>query len=208
MDFAMNLRTQLGIALAALAVAGVAAGQTPAGAPQRIRGEIVSIDGDMMKVHRRGGDIVSIDVKPDATLSALKALQLSDIKPGSFVGAAAIAADDGKLVATEVLVFPEAARGTGEGHRPWDQGPNSSMTNANVDTVVEGTHGRDLTLSYPGGTQVVTVPASAPVVTFAPAARADLVPGKKVFVQATPQAQGAFVAQRVIVEKNGVAPPM
>ena len=33
-------------------------------------------------------------------------------------------------------VFPPEMRGVGEGQRPWDQGPNSSMTNANVDEIV------------------------------------------------------------------------
>jgi hypothetical protein len=82
------------------------------------------------------------------------------------------------------------------------------MTNANVDAVVEGTSGRDLKLSYKGGSKTVTVPANVPVVTFAPATRSDLTPGKKVFVVATPAQPGAFVAQRVVVEKDGVVPPM
>jgi hypothetical protein len=47
-----------------------------------------------------------------------------------------------------------------------------------------------------------------PIVTFAPAARTDLTSGKKVYVVATTASQGAFVAQRVVVEKDGVAPPM
>lgn len=115
---------------------------------------------------------------------------------------------DGKLTATEVLVFPDVARGTGEGHYAYDLGANSSMTNANVDTVVEGTSGRDLKLSYKGGSNTVTVPTSVPVVTLAPATRADLVAGKKVFVLAAPTSGGTYGAQFVVVEKNGVAPPM
>ena len=125
----------------------------------RIRGEIVSLDGDTLTVHRRSGDTVTIDVK--STRSGhrrSRTCKLSDIKPGSFVGTAATTGTDGKLTATEVLVFPEAARGTGEGHYAWDLGPNSSMTNANVDSVVQGTSGRDLKLSYKGGNNSVTVP--------------------------------------------------
>ncbi|SEB15497.1 hypothetical protein [Paraburkholderia sartisoli] len=203
----MSIRMKLGVTLVTLSFAGAAFAQAPA-KPSRIRGEIVSLNGDVMKVHRRSGDMVSIEVKPDTGVSAVKAMQLSDIKPGAFVGTAATTGTDGKLTATEVLVFPESARGTGEGHYAWDLSPNSSMTNANVDTVVEGTSGRDLKLSYKGGTNVVTVPPNVPVVTLTSAARVDLVPGKKVFVVATPATQGTFVAQRVVVEKNGVAPPM
>jgi hypothetical protein len=199
---------KLGVTLATLAFAGVALAQTPAAKPSRIRGEVVSLDGDVLKVHRRSGDTVTIDLKPTVTVSAVKSMQLSDIKQGSFIGTAATTGTDGKLTATEVVVFPEAARGTGEGHYAWDLGPNSSMTNANVDTVVQGTSGRDLKLSYKGGNNVVTVPQNVPIVTFVPAARTDLTAGKKVFVVATPAGQGAYEAQRVVVEKDGVAPPM
>lgn len=204
----MIIRLKPGVALLALALSGVAFAQTAATKPQRIRGDIVSLDGDVLKVHRRSGDTVSIDVKPTVTVSAVKAMQLSDIKPGSFIGTAATTGTDGKLTATEVVVFPESARGTGEGHYAWDLGPNSSMTNANVDTVFQGASGRDLKLSYKGGNNTVTVPPGVPVVTFTPAARTDLSPGKKVFVVATPAAQGMYAAQRVVVEKDGVAPPM
>ena len=205
----MSFRIKFGTALLTATLATAAFAQTPATKPARIRGDIVSLDGDTLKVHRRSGDTVSIELKPAVAVSAVKSMQLSDIKPGSFIGTAATTGTDGKLTATEVVVFPESARGTGEGHYAWDLGPNSSMTNANVDTVVQGTSGRDLKLSYKGGNNVVTVPPNVPIVTFTPAAHSDLTPGKKVFVVATPAAtQGAYVAQRVVVEKDGVAPPM
>lgn len=82
------------------------------------------------------------------------------------------------------------------------------MTNANVDTVVQGTDGRNLKLSYKGGSNEVTVPPNVPVVTFVPAARPDLAPGRQVFVVAKSASQGTYAAQRVVVEKNGVVPPM
>jgi hypothetical protein len=204
----MSIRLKLGVILATLTFASVVPAQTPAAKPSRIRGDVVSLDGDVLKVHRRSGDTVSIELKPTVAVSAVKAMQLSDIKPGSFVGTAATTGTDGKLTATEVVVFPESARGSGEGHYAWDLGPNSTMTNANVDTVVQGTSGRNLKLSYKGGNNEVTVPPNVPIVTFTPAARTDLTAGKKVFVVATAASQGAFVAQRVVVEKDGVAPPM
>lgn len=196
------------VTLATFAFGGVAFAQTPAAKPTRIRGDVVSLDGDTLKVHRRSGDTVSVELKPTVAVSAVKRIQLSDIKPGTFIGTAATTGTDGKLTATEVVVFPESARGTGEGHYSWDLGPNSTMTNANVDTVVQGTSGRNLQLSYKGGSNAVTVPPNVPIVTFIPAAHEDLTPGKKVFVVATPASQGSFVAQRVVVEKDGVVPPM
>jgi hypothetical protein len=204
----MSIRILLAVGLAAFSLAGVTLAQTSAAKPQRIRGEIVSLDGSALKVQSRTGEALAIDVKPDVLVTALKDIKLAEIKPGSFVGTAATTGADGKLTASEVLVFPEAARGAGEGHYPWDLGANSTMTNANVDAVVEGTNGRDLTLSYKGGSNTVTVPDNVPIVTFAPATRDDLLPGKKVFVVAKPKEEGGFEALRVVVEKDGVAPPM
>jgi hypothetical protein len=45
-----------------------------------------------------------------------------DIKQGSFVGVTAMPRADGSDSAPEVHIFPEAMRGTGEGHYPWDLG--------------------------------------------------------------------------------------
>lgn len=82
------------------------------------------------------------------------------------------------------------------------------MTNANVDAIVERADGRNLHLSYQGGARIVTVPLSTPIVTFIPATRSDLIAGKKVFVVATAKPAGEFAAQRIVVEKDGVVPPM
>jgi hypothetical protein len=86
----MSIRMKLGVALAILAFVGVTLAQTPAVKPERIRGEIVSLDGDTLKVHRRSGETVSIEVKPAVAVSAVRAIKLSEIKPGSFVGTAAM----------------------------------------------------------------------------------------------------------------------
>jgi hypothetical protein len=175
-------------------------------APVRIRGELVSVDATSMTVKRKAGGDVKIAIKPDQTVSAVKKIALADIKPGSFIGTAT-KNSGGKLVAMEVLVFPESGRGTGEGHYEWDLAPGSMMTNANVDTVLSGVDGRTLKLSYKGGTKEVTVPADAPVVTPTTASRSDLVPGKKVFVVANGDPANLSAA-RIYVEKDGVAPPM
>lgn len=144
----MSIRLKLVASVVAATLAGSALAQSAASKPERIRGDIVSFSGSSLKVHRRSGETVLINVAPSANVNAVKAIQLSDIKPGSYVGAAAMPGENGKLIAKEVLVFPEAARGMGEGHYAWDLAANSTMTNASVDTVVQGTSGRDLKLSY------------------------------------------------------------
>lgn len=169
---------------------------------------MVSLSQDALVVHRRSGDTVSIALKPDVKIAAVRKIALADIKPGSFVGTAAKTDVNGNLIAQEVVLFPESERGTGEGHYAWDLGANSTMTNANVDTVVTATKGNVLQLSYKGGSNKVTVPPNVPVVTFIQASRADLTAGKKVFVIAAPDGAKNMTALQIVVEKDGVVPPM
>ena len=154
-------------------------------------------------------------VRPaEMDVSEVYPLSLADIKPGSYIGTAAMPQPDGSQLALEVLVFPEAARGAGEGHRPWDLRPDSTMTNATVadlaaaPTSVPG--GQKLTLRYKDGEKTVIVPPNVPVVSFKPG-KADetalLVPGAKVMITAQEKA-GKPTALRVIVGRNGFAPPM
>ncbi len=175
--------------------------------PVRIRGEITAVDAMTLTVRRQGGETVQIALKPDQAVGSVKKLMLADITPGSFIGTATKTTPDDKLIAMEILVFPEAARGSGEGHYPWDLAPGSMMTNANVDAVVAGVEGRVLKLSYKGGSKDVIVPEDVVVVTPAPASRADLLVGKRVFMIATGVSPN-LSAGRITVEKDGVAPPM
>jgi hypothetical protein len=201
-------RSLLRAAVIGLAVAASGAAVAQSNGATRIRGEVVSVAGDTMVVHRTNADNVTVDFKADVPVATLKALKLADIKPGSYVGATSTPGPDGKLVAREVHVFPEAMRGRGDGHRDWDLLPGSSMTNANVDSVAQATAGRELTMSYNGGTKAVVVPETTPVVAFVDGTHADVVAGRKIFITATTIAPGHYAASRVTVEKDGVVPPM
>jgi hypothetical protein len=202
----MKRSQSIAVLMAGLIVAGVAVAQAPV--TTRIRGEIVALNGNSLTVHRHSGDTVDIALAPATPLSSVRKILLKDIKPGEFIGTAARTDARGNLQAQEVVVFPESARGTGEGHYAWDLGPKSTMTNANVDAIVDSTDGSDLHLSYKGGKKTVTVPANVPIVTFIPAQRSDLVTGRKVFVVTTTDSAGLLTAQRIVVEKDGVVPPM
>jgi hypothetical protein len=149
---------------------------------------------------------VPITLREGWTVGGIKGAKLTDIRPGSFVGAAAVNRGD-EILAVEVLIFPEGVR-SNEGHYPWDLLPESSMTNATVGSTVEGVKGPVLTLNYPGGEKKITVPPEAPVVMFAPAEKSDLVAGAPVFVPAQKAEDGSLSAARVIVGNNGIAPPM
>jgi hypothetical protein len=139
-------------------------------------------------------------------VASVSLASLDDIKQGDFIGTAAIGPED-HLVAREVLIFPAALRGTGEGHYPWDLGPQSTMTNATVTAEVAQKDGRVLTLDHKGGQAKVLVPPNAPVVALGPGSRSLLRPGAKVFIVASDQG-GHLVGERILVGKNGLMPPM
>jgi hypothetical protein len=166
------------------------------------------MEGNVLTIRTLQGDTSKISLPEGMPLVAPKRMTIADIKPGSFIGTAAVPGPGGELQSLEVVVFPESMRGSGEGHYAWDLTPASSMTNATVDAVVESTNGRDLKLSYKGGSVNVLVPEKAPIVTPVPAEMSDLKPGAAVFLVATKQPDGSFAGVRAWVAKDGVAPPM
>ena len=178
------------------------------GTPTRIRGTVETLDGQTLVVKSRDNQTLSITLAEDLQVSAVTKLELSDIKSGDYIGSAAVKGTDGKLHAQEVLVFPEAARGSGEGHRPWDLTPDSTMTNATVAEVVDVAKGRLLKLKYKGGENEIEVPMEAPIVTVVPGDRSLLQPGTVVFIPATKNADGSLSASRIVAGKDGVPPPM
>jgi hypothetical protein len=175
----------------------------------RVRGTIESKDHQTLNVKARSGETLKVKLADNAPVRAVVKAPLSDIKPGSFVGITAMSQPDGTQKAVEIHVFPEAMRGTGEGHRPWDLMPNSTMTNATVATEVASNNGKTLVLKYRDGQKTFEVPANVTVVTFAPASDADLKPGEKVFsATASKLPDGTIVASNITVGRNGLNPPM
>ena len=174
----------------------------------RIRGTVESVDGTALHLKSATGEEIAITLSPGYTVTALVPAKLGEVKPGSFIGTAAMTQPDGTLVAREVHIFPESMRGAGEGFRPFDLGPKSTMTNGTVGQEVTSTAGNTLTVAYKGGEKSIVVPPDVPVVTFAPGDRAMLAPGQHVIVQTQPGAGGALKADRVIVGKDGLVPPM
>ncbi|MEJ0096935.1 MAG: hypothetical protein WDM84_01840 [Bauldia sp.] len=180
------------IALAGIAVALVAAGTLAANAqsgPQRVRGTIEQVTADTITIKTADGKDQTLPLAPDVRIGSDKALTLADIKSGDYIGTGATKQPDGTLVADEVTVLA-ALRGAGEGQRPWTGGPNSSMTNANVDEVAMGTSGNVLKLSYKGGTAEVVVKPGTPIVTPQPGDRTLLVAGLEVVAYVRTGADG------------------
>lgn len=175
----------------------------------RVRGAITGFDGQVLAVKTREGNDLKVSVTDATAINSLFALPMSDIKQGRFVGVTAIKKGPaGRLYALEVHVFPETSRGMGEGHRDWDLEPGSTMTNANIDAIVEGNDGKELTLGYKGGMQKIIVPPDTPVVTFTPGDKTLLKAGAQVFFLVQQAADGTLTAQRIQVGKDGMRPPM
>ncbi len=201
-----NIRTWLALGTMLLGVT-VALAQTQP--PIRIRGTITAFDGNELQVKSREGQDVTLHMAENTKVNLLVPIQLSDIKEGSFVGVTALQnGPENSLQALEVHVFPEALRGTGEGHYAWDLEPGSSMTNANVDAIVNVNNGKELVLSYQGGSQKIIVPQGVPLVTFIASDRSQLIPGAKVLVITRREENGALTALRISVGKDGMKPPM
>ena len=203
----MAIRSMLGVAFAFVSLLAFAASAS-AQAPTRLRGSIAAVDGNTATIATREGTSVPVKLADNWSVMLVSPMALADIKENSFVGIASMKGPDGSLNALEVLVFPEAARGTGEGHYPWDLQPESMMTNATVATVAKSPDGDVLTLKYKDGTQTIKVKPGTPIVTFVPGDKADAKVGAKVFLGATKGADGNLTAGRLLVGKDGTAPPM
>ncbi len=202
----MSFKTKFAVAGLLLSLTSAAFSQTAA--PTRLRGKVDAIDSQTITMTTREGNVLKLALTKDTTYSYVKAMQMSDIKSGSFIGAAGKPGKDGAIEALEVVVFPEERRGTGEGHYAWDLLPESSMTNATVAAVTQGTSGQDLNLVYKDGSKKVTVPKGTPIVTIVNGQSADVKAGLPVFIVAVPREGGEFTASRIVVGKDGVAPPM
>lgn len=194
-----------GLAAIATLAAAMASAQTT---PTRLRGAIAAIDGKTISIATREGPTVEVKLNDNWVVALVAPLAMADIKEGAFVGIASLGSDADRT-ALEVLVFPEAMRGSNEGHYPWDLQPQSMMTNATVSTVAAGGDGQTLKLDYKGGgTQTIKVKPGTPIVTFLPGERSDAKVGAKVFLGAAKAADGTLSATRLNVGKDGLTPPM
>jgi hypothetical protein len=182
--------------------------------PMRVRGTVEQIDGAMMTVKSREGDTLKVKLADEVKVVALVKASLADIKPNSFVGSTAMPQPDGTWKAVEVHIFPEEMRGTGEGDRPYDYKPQSTMTNGTVNSLAKTTttgtvaseEGTTLTLDYKGGSKKIDVTPQTVIVSYVPGAREELKPGASIYIPAaTRQADGTLLTARVNVGR-GVAP--
>jgi len=220
----------LSVAVCIAALLALPAGAQQDKPPLHVRGDVVAVKDDVLDVRTRAGQVVHVKLSDKLGVAKVEEADPSAIADGAFVGVTAVPQPDGKLLAKEVHVFPESMRGTGEGHRPWDLGAGSSMTNATVSGMGAGKSAakqgtgssmtnatvsgmkksggeHTLQLKYKDGEQTVVVPSNIPIVKLSPGDRSLLKPGAHVFIIATEE-NGALTAQRMTVGEGGVVPPM
>ncbi|HWA44229.1 MAG TPA: DUF5666 domain-containing protein [Hypericibacter adhaerens] len=175
--------------------------------PARIRGTIKSVAADTLTVETNGGTVLDVALDGKTSVHAITLGTVEEIQPGRYIGVTAVPQGDGTLKALEVHVFPPDMAGTGDGHRPWDLAPDSSMTNGLVGELATS-NGRMITVKYKDGQQQVAIPDGMPVVNIEPGDRSLLTPGTHVMIFAQKNADGTLVARFISAGKNGVKPPM
>jgi hypothetical protein len=198
--------------LASLAVLSVIASsafaqQSPT--PTRIRGTIEGVDGSMLSIKTREGSDVKVKMTDDLKVIGIAKTSLSEIKPGSYIGVSAMPQPDGSQKAFAIHIFPEAMRGAAEGHRPWDQRPNSTMTNATVAETVASVDGQVIQVKYKDGEKKVVVPPDAAIVAFSDGEKSEIKPGAKIIIFGAKKLDdGSLETNRIGVGRDGITPPM
>jgi hypothetical protein len=173
---------------------------------RRIRGTIESLDGNVLMVKARDGTSVKINLADNWQVTSYTKAQLADIKVGSFIGVGGVPQADGSQKAVSINIFPESARGLGEGFRPWDQAPNGTMTNANVAEAVAAPDGQTLLLKYKDGEKKIIVPPGTPIAMFGPGEKAEVKAGVATATSAVTKPDGSLETARVGVGRDGFVP--
>jgi hypothetical protein len=186
---------------------GEALSQAP-GNLVRIRGSVESFDGKVLNVKARSGQSYAVKVPENLLVIGVNKASVADITQDKYVGTTTVGERNGALVALEVHIFLENMRGTGEGHRDWDLGPTSKMTNANVAKIVKVANDHEMTVQYKGGEKKVLITSETAVVAYSLSDKSEIKPGVPVFINAQRDADGSVSAPRVNVGLKGQVPPM
>ena len=195
------------IMLAGLLVAASCAVANAQQAPTvRVKGTIEKVDGNVLTLKTADGE-AKLTLTANPTIVGVVKATMADIKENTFLGSAAMPQPDGTQKALEVHIFPEAMRGTGEGHRPFTT-PGSTMTNgAASGATVTGVDGATMKVKYKDGEKTIVVPPNVPIVRYEIGTAADLKPGAAFTITAaTKKPDGSLESGRINVGRDGVVP--
>jgi hypothetical protein len=178
--------------------------------PAALRGVIerVSPDRESFDVKTRDGQERTLRLPADAKVARVAAASLADVKPGAYVGVAAVPGEGEALKALEVHIFPESMRGVGDGYRPFDLAPGSTMTNGAINVRVDAVDGPQIVVAYNGGQKSITIDKSTPIVAIEPGGLGDLMVGAAIVARGGAGPGGDYEANRIVVGVGGVVPPM
>jgi hypothetical protein len=176
----------------------------------RIRGQIEKVEGDVLDIKTRKGEMMKVKLVDPARVMAFVKASLADIQVGKFIGVTAMPQADGSQKAIAIHIFLDAQKGVvPDRHSPWDLQPGSTMTNAIVDTTVAGVDGQNILVKYKDGEKKVIVPPNTTIVAYAPGDKSELKPGAQIIIfGAAKQADGSLTTPTVSVGRDGVVPPM
>jgi hypothetical protein len=198
-------RRALGAAAIALSLIATAAF---AQQPGRIRGQIEKVDGAMLVLKTRAGVTLNATVDDKSRVTALVKASLDDIKPDTFIGVAGVPRPDGSIEAFSIHIPPAAIRGQGEGERPWDAQPGSTMTNTYFVSVVSNSGGQTLTVKNKDGEKKVIVTGATVIAEAAPADRAELKAGAQIIILGSEKQPDGTVLIKSMYVGRGVTPAM
>jgi hypothetical protein len=200
----MNMtRRALGAAAIAFSLALTSAAL--AQQPGRIRGQIEKADGDMFVLKTRDGTMLNVRLDEKARVSALVKATLADIKKDSFIGIAGIPDPDGSIKAYSIHMFLPAQRGmVPDRHGPWDGRPNSTMTNAYVEDVVQSKDGETLMVKYKDGEKKIIVTKDTVIAAAAPGNKDELKAGAQIIIFGwDKQPNGSVLAKTLYIGRAG-----
>ncbi len=191
-----------------LALSGAALGQQQGPPLTPVSGVVATVTDTEVDITQADGTVAKVMLGDKTRFALVSPMTVGDIPAGSYVGVGAMTQADGSNSAMQITVFPADFPGNKRSfHSGWNQGPNSTMTNGTVSAAqVTGTSGKSITVTYDGGQQVITVPDSATITTFASADKTALVAGAHVSIRAFKGDDGTLTAQFVSIGKDGYAP--
>ncbi|HEY7930582.1 MAG TPA: hypothetical protein VID71_11240 [Steroidobacteraceae bacterium] len=191
-------RAMLGVLSVAFTLGALAQTAAPRAARRTppLNGTVEALSGQTLLVNTSEHGEVSVTLPAATRIVEQRPASLDEVKAGEFIGATAVQGADGKLHATEVHIFPDSMRGTGEGHYPMGA-PTTTMTNGNVEAVTgsvahsqgEGSGAEQLRITYKGGQTEVQVPRGVTVTLMRIADKSVLQMGAHVTVLLAPGAQ-------------------
>jgi hypothetical protein len=225
------------ITVSIAAAAAFSATAIAAPTPLRLRGTITAVNADSLTIKTNSGKTEQVMIGGDTHYLKVEKSSLSMVDKNTYIGTATKTVGN-KMIALEVVIFPNAMRGTGDGHYAWDALPDTThsggikakttMTNGNVAAVSNGMPTRKVSSTMTNGNVAAATSANGDkrlTVTYKGGQKTILVPPSAPIVKFAPgmksdavtgahvfikasESDGKTTAAAVAIGVDGVTPPM